>query len=256
MGQFRLEFPRWRYPNRDGTADGRRSHNAVIHGTSTLTVAGFVLWSADPLTIYDLALRARRAGHAVARSAQEDEKRRRLHARSRSRDATLSAQLIADTFAARPIGFEEYCAELFRAHGYDVRVTAGSRDGGFDLDMSYAGARYLGECKCYAATSSVGRPHLQKLVGANAIERAHGLFFITTARFSPDAIAFAHASNIELIDGARLVHLAQASGVLPVIPHDLDMDGALTRDELLSLYPADLRDLGFHHPQAPDRPPK
>lgn len=115
-------------------------------------------------------------------------------------------------------GFEEWCAALARICGYRAEVTPASNDGGLDVRMWLGEAKVIAECKCYcphdmeqAKRDAVGRPLLQKLVGANAVERADGLVFMTTSSYTAPAVRYAEEQNILLLDGNDLVDMAAGS---------------------------------------------
>ena len=57
-GEMTLSFPRWLYPNRDGTRDRRRSRNALI-GLSTLALGRYRVRSRNPFRVYELCRQAR-----------------------------------------------------------------------------------------------------------------------------------------------------------------------------------------------------
>ena len=69
--------------------------------------------------------------------------------------------------------------------------------------MRKDGIDYIAECKLYTA-DMVGRPLIQKLVGANATQRADKMVFITTSRFSKPAVDYATEQKVWLIDGEEL----------------------------------------------------
>jgi restriction system protein len=62
------------------------------------------------------------------------------------------------------------------------------------------------QAKRYGATRAVGRPEIQEFVGALHGAQADRGVFITTSRFTPDAITYADrvAARIILIDGQTL----------------------------------------------------
>lgn len=242
-GWVQLTFPRWQHPRVDGTADRRHRINLAIQGPSTLRLSRHEVVARDPLLIYRIAQQARRNGATIALLPAEREKLNRLE-RNGSPNAGDAAASDIDAlilrFAERPIGFEKYCADLFRARGFHVQETPPTRDGGFDLVLERRGKRYLVECKCYAKHQTIGRPHLQKLAGANTIQRADVLVFITTSRFSADAIAFAEQIGMRLVDGPGLSKLAsRRAAATPSRKFGLS-DVELSQDELLSYYPADM----------------
>ncbi len=239
-GSLMLSFPRWRYAKRDGTADRRRSNNHLVGAYSRLALGRYRLTSLDPFIIYDLAQAIRRNGFHIAWTPEERDK-----ALSRERHASVlgnmaGAAAISAAYGARPTDFEDYCAELLRAFGYRARVTPPSRDGGYDLELEREGVRAIAECKCFAPSSVVGRPLLQKLVGANATVRAERLMFLTTATYSREAKEYAQAAGIELIDGQRLAEMAREAGGPVHVVHTAD-GAVLSGSELWDRYPADVR---------------
>lgn len=106
-------------------------------------------------------------------------------------------------YADCPQEFEEFCAELFRKMGYNAKTTAKTNDGGYDLWMEKNGVTYIVECKLYTS-DIVGRPLIQKLVGANATQKADMMVFITTSGFSKPAKEYAVEQKIWLINGEEL----------------------------------------------------
>ena len=62
------------------------------------------------------------------------------------------------------------------------------------------------QAKKWDADSTVGQPELQKFVGAIAGRGGKGLF-VTTAKFSQNAVEYANRQHIILIDGAKLARL-------------------------------------------------
>ena len=92
---------------------------------------------------------------------------------------------------------------------YKVTITPKVNDGGYDLILHKDKEKSIVECKCYALRHSVGRPLVQKLVGANQIAQADKIIFITTSFFSKEAIKYANEINVELIDGEKLLNLTQ-----------------------------------------------
>ena len=105
-----------------------------------------------------------------------------------------------------PYEFEKVVGDYYRDCGYVVHQTRRSNDGGKDLVMYKGGQTYYVEIKRYAKNNSIQRPLIQKLVGACHPAGARGIF-VTTSYFSDGAISEARRSNIELIDGKRLMQL-------------------------------------------------
>lgn len=125
-------------------------------------------------------------------------------------DEDWNISCVAEAFEKVPTGFEHLCAEILQNLGGHVRITPPVKDGGYDLDIWYQSHRYLAECKCYMPENKIGRPHLQKLVGANAVEHADGLIFITTSSYTDDAKEYARQVGMRLVDGDDFTYLMRA----------------------------------------------
>jgi restriction system protein len=114
--------------------------------------------------------------------------------------------------------FEKLVIELLVKMGYGgsrrdaARAVGGSGDEGIDgiIDEDRLGLdRIYIQAKKWKEESTVGRPEIQKFVGALQGQRAKKGIFITTTKFSEEANRY--ASNIDtkvvLIDGKRLANL-------------------------------------------------
>lgn len=126
----------------------------------------------------------------------------------------ISVEAVVSKFKSDPAGFERFCAALFGDMGWDAEVTPKTNDGGYDIKMRRRdGLSCIVECKCYSPDNPIGRPALQKLVGANATIRAGKMMFVTTSRFSDQAKEYARTVGIELIDGKALKALIDKRGM-------------------------------------------
>lgn len=126
---------------------------------------------------------------------------------------TLAQELLALVKQSSPAFFERLVVELLVNMGYggsrqEAARAVGQRgdegiDGIIDEDRLGLDAIYIQAKRWEAA---VGRPEIQKFVGALMGKKARKGIFITTSTFSPDAISY--ISNIDykvvLIDGKRL----------------------------------------------------
>ena len=161
------------------------------------------------------------AAKAVANSSAEtpDEALQGAYQQLRSE---LASEVLAKLLQVSPEFFEQIVVELLVAMGYGgSRRDAGERlgksgDGGIDgiikedrlgLDAIYIQAkRWQG---------IVGRPEIQKFVGALHGQRARKGVFMTTSGFSPDARDY--VSNIDvkvvLLDGVQIANLMIDAGV-------------------------------------------
>lgn len=120
----------------------------------------------------------------------------------------LADELLDELMKLSPNAFEHLVLDLMRAMGYgiDAETTSQSRDNGIDgviygdklgINLIYV------QAKLWDRVQTVGRPEIQKFVGAIAGKDGKGIF-ITTSKFSSDAVEYARAQHIILIDGMKL----------------------------------------------------
>lgn len=129
---------------------------------------------------------------------------------------TLAQDLLSKIKSCSPLFFENLVVELLVKMGYggslkDAGKAIGkSGDEGIDgiikedklgLDVIYVQAKRW--------EGSVGRPDIQKFVGALAGQWAKKGIFITTSRYTPDALSYVprNETKIVLIDGEQLAQL-------------------------------------------------
>lgn len=132
--------------------------------------------------------------------------------------SSLSDELISKIMDLSPVFFERLVVDLIVKMGYGGsrkdagKATKQSNDGGIDgiikedklgLDEIYI------QAKRWNPDGTVGRPEIQKFIGALAGEGAKKGIFITTANFSKGAKEFAprNETKVVLIDGERLTDL-------------------------------------------------
>ena len=106
-----------------------------------------------------------------------------------------------------PQRFEDEVAGMFSRLGYEVKQTPYTKDGGRDGILKKDGKKFLYECKKYGKGSFSGRPDLQRFHSAIITDDAAFGFFVTTGRFTKDAIEFAATVPIKLIDQSELVRM-------------------------------------------------
>lgn len=133
---------------------------------------------------------------------------------------------ILDTLLTKtPMAFERLVVELLQKMGYGGavekagRVTQYAKDGGIDGEI-YEDVLGLGrihiQAKRYQKSNTIGRPDIQSFAGALLGDNANKGVFITTSRFSAEAIAYAqNLSNarIVLIDGQKLAEYIYKYGL-------------------------------------------
>jgi restriction system protein len=136
----------------------------------------------------------------------------------------LSEKLLDYAYKSTPGFFERLVIDLLVNMGYggsrrDAARAVGQRgdegiDGIIDEDKLGLDTIYI-QAKKWEKTSTIGRPEIQKFVGALTGKRAKRGIYLTTANFSKEA--WEYAANIDLkvilIDGKKLTDLMIDNGV-------------------------------------------
>jgi restriction system protein len=133
--------------------------------------------------------------------------RARLDARRFGEWRALS---VSQLQALTPSEFEAYvAARIFERQGYTVENTPDVKDGGIDIRVrDRFGNLAVVQCKRYRST--VGAATVRDLYGTMLHAEATHAYLVTSGRISRDAREWTRGKPIGLIDGARLVKLAQA----------------------------------------------
>jgi len=105
-----------------------------------------------------------------------------------------------DPLTGREIRFRKTCKTEQAARIELGRLLAQAAAGPLGLDRIYV------QAKRYAAERAVGRSEIQEFVGALHGARADRGIFITTSRFTPEAVTYADrvAARVILLDGLAL----------------------------------------------------
>jgi len=100
--------------------------------------------------------------------------------------------------------FEIMTGEALRRQGYQVAETKKGADGGVDLILRKQGELFLVQCKQWKSIR-VGVKVVRELYGVMTAQGAVGGFVVTSGGFTAEAAKFAEGTNIDLVDGAKLV---------------------------------------------------
>jgi len=130
----------------------------------------------------------------------------------------LIDEILTTVHNTSPGFFEKLVVELLVNMGYGgsrrdaARAVGGSGDAGIDgiIDEDRLGLdRIYIQAKKWKLDNTVGRPEIQKFVGALQGHRARKGIFITTANFTREACEYAENidTKVVLIDGKRLANL-------------------------------------------------
>lgn len=133
--------------------------------------------------------------------------------------SALASQLMDEVMKLTPVEFERLVVKLLLKMGYGSgiegagMVTQASNDGGIDgiIKEDQLGFSHIYiQAKQWAFEQIVGKPEIQKFVGALQGQQAQKGLFITTARFSSGAIQYANnllGVKVVLVDGSALTKL-------------------------------------------------
>lgn len=147
----------------------------------------------------------------------------RLQTAFREITESLADEILDQVKEQSPAFFEKLVVELMLAMGYGGwsekagQATQYTNDGGVDgiinedplgLDTIYLQAKRYSD-------NAIGRPEVQAFVGALEMKRAKKGVFITTSRFSRDAVEYVNMieKRVVLIDGAHLAELMIRHGL-------------------------------------------
>lgn len=110
-------------------------------------------------------------------------------------------RLVLEVLKAMGYGGPEGAVERLGGHGGDEGVDGVIREDPLGLELIYIQAK--------SWENTVGRPEIQQFIGALQGKQASKGIFITTSKFSADALAYAQsvAVRVILIDGRRLAEL-------------------------------------------------
>jgi restriction system protein len=101
--------------------------------------------------------------------------------------------------------FEYLVGEYFRRRQFSVEETKSGADGGVDLIATKGMEKYLIQCKHWKAYK-VGVNVVRELLGVMVGVGATGGFVVTSGEYTKDAVDFAKANNILLLDGKELLN--------------------------------------------------
>lgn len=134
-------------------------------------------------------------------------------------NASLAGQLLDEVMKLTPAEFERLVVKLLLKMGYGNgieeagKVTQLSNDGGIDgiIKEDQLGFSHIYiQAKKWSVDQSVGKPEIQKFVGALQGQQAQKGLFITTAKFSAGALQYASnllGAKVVLVDGSALTRL-------------------------------------------------
>ena len=186
-------------------------------------------------------------GSDVAEEPTDESPMEALDAAFKQVNATLASELMDEVMKLTPSEFEKLVVKLLLHMGYGSgideagMVTQQSNDGGIDgiikEDQLGFSNIYI-QAKQWAIDQTVGKPEIQKFVGALTGQQAQKGLFITTARFSSGALQYAGnllGTKVVLVDGDALTRLMIKHNVGVSVEHVYEvkrLDSDFFTDEL------------------------
>ncbi len=159
------------------------------------------------------------SGNCTDINKKEESPQEQLELSIREINSSLCDSLMSELLKMSPYDFENLIVRLLIKMGYgtlkqnETAITPKSGDEGIDgivsADKFGFDSIYI-QAKKWRSDTTVGRPEIQKFLGALAGQGATKGIFITTAHFSKEAIAFAEKQlhqKIVLVDGNQLTEL-------------------------------------------------
>ena len=155
---------------------------------------------------------------SVLEDLQEGTPQDNLNASMEQINKELSANLLSEIMERSPAFFEKMVVQLLLKMGYgsaleDGFVTGCSGDEGIDgiirEDKLGFSSIYI-QAKRWAEDKAIGRPEIQKCVGALAGQGAQKGLFITTGTFTKEARSYVEkqlSTKVVLVDGEKLTKL-------------------------------------------------
>lgn len=155
---------------------------------------------------------------SVLEDLQEGTPQDNLNASMEQINKELSANLLSEIMERSPAFFEKMVVQLLLKMGYgsaleDGFVTGCSGDEGIDgiirEDKLGFSSIYI-QAKRWAEDKAIGRPEIQKFVGALAGQGAQKGLFITTGTFTKEARSYVEkqlSTKVVLVDGEKLTKL-------------------------------------------------
>lgn len=111
---------------------------------------------------------------------------------------------------------------------------------GYDIILKKDGKTGIVECKCYSLTNKVGRPAIQKVVGANQTFGGDFVYFVTTSTFTYAAKEYAEQAGVTLINGEKLMELVEQANQNETVSAEEDEPVDLTKEDLFAHIPPDM----------------
>lgn len=126
----------------------------------------------------------------------------------------LSDEVLSEVMKLSPAAFEQFVIDLLFRMGYGSfenagKTTGAGTDEGIDgviMEDRLGFSLIYIQAKKWDLGSTVGRPEVQSFVGAISGKGGKGLF-VTTSRFTKQALEYAEHQHIILIDGKKLAKL-------------------------------------------------
>lgn len=237
---FVLRYPRWASARTNGLADRRTKRNRIIWETCVLCIGTYQVDINNPFIMLKFVRTLRQNGVTISLCKEEKEKLNIKHTKEKTINAVRNVEVLLKAFENTPTQFELFCAIIFESLGYDATVTPCVKDNGYDIILKKDGKTGIVECKCYSLTNKVGRPAIQKVVGANQTFGGDFVYFVTTSTFTYAAKEYAEQAGVTLINGEKLMELVEQANQNETVSTEEDEPVDLTKEDLFAHIPPDM----------------
>lgn len=237
---FALRYPHWASARANGLADRRCRNNRIIWDPCILCIGTYQVDIDNPLVMLRVVRDLRQNGASISLCKEEKEKLKLKHTKEKTINAVKGVEIILEAFENTPTQFEHFCAIIFESLGYTATVTPCVKDNGYDIVLKKDGKTGIAECKCYALTNKVGRPAIQKVVGANQTVGGDFIYFVTTSTFTAAAKEYAEQTGVTLVNGTKLMELVEQANQNETNHTEKDEQVELTKEDLRPHVPADM----------------
>lgn len=127
-----------------------------------------------------------------------------------------------------PAKFEQFVADLWRARGWNTRVTTDGSDRGVDVIATKTAPfhqKQVIQAKRYSSDNPVGSPQIQQYASLRQQEDADSVIVVTSGRFTEQAEKLARQLNVKLVDADSLYSIIESEELNNVVSEYISTDG-------------------------------
>lgn len=126
-----------------------------------------------------------------------------------------------------PARFEQFVADLWRARGWNTRVTNDGSDRGVDVIATKTEPfqqKQVIQAKRYSSDNPVGSPQIQQYASLRQQEDADSVIVVTSGRFTEQAEKLARQLKVKLVDADSLYSIMESEELNTVVSEYISTD--------------------------------